>query len=420
VPPAQEPPPDPSGSLYVFSHVLDSRPARAVRAVLAHATAGRLAEAHQAWCAAFARLAEEGWAGDAWRAHLASRVVRDWNPFTRAAEPPAGLEAAARHDLAALERWTSAPFWEAVRRRLAEEGDEPLPWHGLGTRTPSGLAAELYAGHGWAAWASALAAHARAGGAGPFAEHLAYRWVRRGGCGRLVPVRDPDLVPLDGLVGYEEQKQALLANTERFVRGLPALDVLLYGDRGTGKSSLVRAMLHRVHDQGLRLVALGRRDLADLPELAARLAGMPQRFIVFVDDLSFEEHETGYKEAKGALEGGVAARPRNVLVYATSNRRHLVRERLSERGRPGDDDPRAADAVEEKLSLSDRFGLTLTFVRPDQTLYLEMVASWARTRGVALPEEELRAQALRWARWQNGMSGRTARQFVDSLVASAG
>ena len=408
-----------AGALYVFGGALRTPIGRAALAVLRGLAAGDAVGAARAYGRAFRLLAAEAPAGDAWRSHLAEAVARDGNPFTLAVRPGSGLLAAARRDLAILQDLAAPALWEAVRRELAATGPEPVPWADLGGRVPSPMAARLIHAEDWPALAEELAAHARTGGAGPFAPHLAYRW-RPAADGRpagIEPVRHPDLIPLEALIGYPEQRQALIANTERLLAGRPAQDVLLYGDRGTGKSSSVKGLLPRYASQGLRLIALGRRSLADLPRLAERLAGAPQRFVVFVDDLSFEEHETGYKDAKVALQGGVGARPANVVVYATSNRRHLVRERLSERPLPGrDDDPRAGDAVEEKLSLADRFGLTLVFAQPDQELYLRIVEGLAAQRAIELPPAELRARALRWAMWYNGRSGRTARQFVDTLV----
>ena len=367
--------------------------------------------AARAWSEFFGRLAAEGWGGEAWRAHLAHRITRDANPFTLGPESAPGVLAAARADLGALERVAAPGSLSALAEALTAQGFIALPPRELGTRQPAGLAAQLYGRPHWEDHAHAIREWARSGGAGPFAEPLAFRWDARRR--RLRPVAHPDVQAPDSLYGYEAERAQVVANTERLVAGLPACDVLLYGDRGTGKSSTVKALLPLFADRGLRLVELGRRDLADLPELAERLTDAPQRFIVFVDDLSFEEDDTSYKDAKSALQGGIRARPANVCVYATSNRRHLVRERLSERD---PDDPRGGDAVQEKLSLADRFGLTVVFAAPDQELYLRIVRHLAQTRGVTLDPNTLDAEALRWAMWHNGRSGRTARQFVDTLA----
>ncbi|MBE3551731.1 MAG: ATP-binding protein [Kyrpidia tusciae] len=255
-------------------------------------------------------------------------------------------------------------------------------------------------------------------GSGPAARHWVFKW--EGPSRGLAPVIEPDPITLGDLVGYERQRKQVLQNTEQFVLGLPANNVLLYGDRGTGKSSLVKALVHEFGARGLRLVEVARRDLGDFPLIVRLLRRRPQKFILFFDDLSFGEGETFYKDLKTLLEGGVERRPNNVLLYATSNRRHLVNERFSDRGWPtrGDegDDLHLEDTVQEKLSLADRFGLTVSFLSPDQELFLEMVGHMAKRAGLEIEEDSLRRLALQWERRHNGRSGRSARQFVDHLA----
>lgn len=409
--------PIPVVPLHLFGNVLCTGAGRAYRALLAASGRGDDQGAAACYLRLFTALASEGWTGTAWRAHVASAVVTDGNAFMMSAAPGSGLEAAARHDLDLLDRIADPEALERLRSGLEHLGIPLVPCRDLGTRRPQGMAEVLLGSTGWADQAAALRAHARAGGAGRFAVHLAYRWVPGANADRLVPISRPDLPAEHELFGYAAERATVTLNTERFLAGLPANDVLLYGDRGTGKSTTVKALLSRFAASGLRLIELGRRHLADLPRVYNALDAAPQRFIVYVDDLSFEENETEYKDAKAALQGGLQARPANVLVYATSNRRHLIRERLSDRPDPGDDDPRAGDAVEEKLSLADRFGLTVVFASPDQELYLGIVSHLAAHRGLSIGASELRARALRWALWHNGRSGRAARQFVDALEA---
>ncbi|MDH7479751.1 MAG: ATP-binding protein, partial [Syntrophomonadaceae bacterium] len=214
------------------------------------------------------------------------------------------------------------------------------------------------------------------------------------------------------------QRQQLILNTERFLSGLPASNVLLYGKRGTGKSSMVKALLNRYYLQGLRLVEVSKDDLSDLPSIVNLLRNRTLHFIIFVDDLSFEEHEIQYKGLKAVLEGGIETMPRNVLIYATSNRRHLIREYFSDR-EPGEEIHRD-DTLQEKLSLADRFGITIFFPAPTQSVYLRIVEELANQRRIPLGREELHARAREWEKWQNGISGRTARQFVDNLAAEFG
>jgi predicted AAA+ superfamily ATPase len=223
-------------------------------------------------------------------------------------------------------------------------------------------------------------------------------------------------VRLVELVAYEREREPLIRNTERFLAGLPAHHALLYGLPGTGKSSTIKAILNEYASEGLRLVEVTKEDLSELPRVLEVLRGRGPRFVLFVDDLSFEEHEVEYKALKALLEGSVEAPPENVRLYATSNRRNLIRENFSDRGEPGDD-VHARDTMQEKLSLAARFGLRLTFPSPDQARYLQIVAGLAGERGLEVSAEDLRERALLWDRWHAGRSGRTARQFVDELQA---
>jgi len=220
------------------------------------------------------------------------------------------------------------------------------------------------------------------------------------------------------LIDYEREREPLLRNTERLLAGLPSHHALLYGLPGTGKSSTVEAILNEYADRGLRLVELAKENLGELPPLLETLRERGPRFILFIDDLSFEEHEVEYKSLKALLEGSIEEPPKNVRLYATSNRRNLIRERFSERDEGGAlDDVHARDTMQEKLSLAARFGLRITFPAPDQKRYLKIVSGLARERGLKVADEELRERALLWDRWHAGRSGRTARQFVDELEA---
>jgi predicted AAA+ superfamily ATPase len=224
-------------------------------------------------------------------------------------------------------------------------------------------------------------------------------------------------VRLAGLISYERERESLILNTERFLSGLPAHHALLYGPPGTGKSSTVKAVLNEYAGSGLRLVEVKKEDLTELASVLENLRGRAPRFVVFVDDLSFEEHEVEYKALKALLEGSVEDPPENVKIYATSNRRNLIRESFSDRE---DDDVHAHDTMQEKLSLAARFGLRLTFPTPNQSRYLEIVAGLARDRGLQIPLEALQERALLWDRWHAGRSGRTARQFIDELESDLG
>ena len=243
--------------------------------------------------------------------------------------------------------------------------------------------------------------------------HSAFRWYREGRMTAFVPIPRPQPMPLERLAGIEPQKQRILANTAQFVAGKPANNVLLTGARGTGKSSLIKAMLTRFAAQGLRMIEVKKTQLADLPEIGEQLAARPERFIIFCDDISFGAEDNDYLALKVALDGSLSSAPDNVLIYATSNRRHLMPE--SQR----DNDVRDADlhpneTVEEKISLSDRFGLWLSFYPFDQEDYLACVAQWIAALGLPVNDPKaLRAAALQWALVRGNRSGRSARQFVN-------
>jgi predicted AAA+ superfamily ATPase len=234
----------------------------------------------------------------------------------------------------------------------------------------------------------------------------------------LQGVADPDPIRLEELVGYDEQRRPLLDNIEAFVKGKPANHALIYGERGTGKSSTVKALLNRYGDRGLRLVEVHPDQLNEYQRILPVLRGRPEKFVLFVDDLSFEESETAYKGLKALLEGSVEAKPANVILIATSNRRHLVREFFTDRagGLQQDGEIHGADTVEEKLSLSDRFGLVISFYSPDQDTFLRMVENWAKVEGIKMASGELRARAIQWEKANNVRSGRTARQFINDLM----
>jgi len=247
---------------------------------------------------------------------------------------------------------------------------------------------------------------------------IAFRWRRQqsvlGRFGALEPVARVAEIGLDDIHHADEAKRLVVRNTRQFVAGLPANNVLLTGARGTGKSSLVRACLHAFAAQGLRLIEVDKDDLVDLPEIVARLHDRPERFIVFCDDLSFEQGEPGYKAMKSALDGSIATTGDRVLIYATSNRRHLLpeamRENLEARHQE-DGEIHPGDTTEEKVSLSERFGLWVAFYPFRQQAYLDVVAYWLARHGLPL-DAQARAQALQFALERGSRSGRVAAQFA--------
>lgn len=246
-----------------------------------------------------------------------------------------------------------------------------------------------------------------------FQRHLAFRWRRAGDGGRFLPVEHPHLPNLSDLVGIDYVRDELIRNTAQFVAGHPANNVLLWGERGTGKSTCVKGVLARFAEEGLRLVEVLRSDLLTLPAIITALRPIPRRFVLFCDDLTFAEGEGGYRELKVLLEGGIEERPDNILFYATSNRRHLMPEPMND-NLGGEIHPE--EAVSEKLSLADRFGLNLSFYPFDQDTYLAIVERYVAKCSLSVPAEQLRKEALQWALLKGNRSGRAARQFVDDLA----
>lgn len=238
--------------------------------------------------------------------------------------------------------------------------------------------------------------------------------------GSIIPITNTVEIRLDELVGYEIQKEKLVANTKAFVDGKRANNCLLYGDAGTGKSSSVKAVLNRFYPDGLRMIEIYKHQFVYLSEILSQIKNRNYRFIIYMDDLSFEEFETEYKYLKAVIEGGLEVRPENVLIYATSNRRHLIRELWSDRtDMEHNQDVHHSDTMQEKLSLADRFGITIGYFAPNQNQYFDIVSGIAgEYPELKLDEEELHNEARKWEITNGGRSGRTARQFVDYLLGS--
>jgi len=225
-------------------------------------------------------------------------------------------------------------------------------------------------------------------------------------------ISNPDNITFNEIIGYQKQKDKLIANTESFLNNKKAHNVLLYGDSGTGKSSSVKALLNKYQAKGLRLIEINNEQISELPNILDYLNQRGLYFIIFMDDLSFEEFETEYKYLKAVMEGGIELKPDNVLFYATSNRRHIVREKWQDR----EAEVHKNDILNEKLSLSERFGLTLMYNTPAQEEYLNIVRELAVQENIKINKEELEEQALQWSQWNNGRSGRSARQFINEIL----
>ena len=386
-----------------------------------------------------AELANEGTAphlADAWQAALAARLIDDRNPWSAqvervgSARVSSTLRAQAKRDLRALQQLFQldgttllgavnalvAPAMPALSaawlpwRNLAPLADDTAqPVHARDT-----LAAQLAESADWTELVEILEHHWSRHGTGLQAHYRALRWNALEQ--QFTGIAHPDPIQLSSLVAQEKQQARLGKNITRFLAGLPAQDMLLYGPPGTGKSSTVKALVNAYADQGLRLVEIQKEDIGNLPAVVGQLGERAPHYLVFIDDLSFEDHEVAYKALKVVLEGTAQARPANVLICATSNCLNLIRESFSDRGKPTED-VNWRDTMDEKQSLAHRFGLRVTFMSPDQRQYLSIVETLARQRGLEVPAEKLQDLALQWERQHTGRSGRVARQFIDDLEA---
>lgn len=259
-------------------------------------------------------------------------------------------------------------------------------------------------------------------GVGMFGLNKAFR-IRNRADGEIefLPINNMDKVMLDDLVGYEIQKKKLVDNTRAFVEGRKANNVLLFGDSGTGKSTSVKAIVNAFYPQGLRMIEIYKHQFKDLSNVIAQVKNRNYKFVIYMDDLSFEEFEVEYKFLKAVIEGGVETKPDNILIYATSNRRHLIKETWSDRSDVEvDNGMHRSDTMEEKLSLVNRFGVTINYSKPSQKEYFNIVLELAHRQGIRMTDEELRAEANKWELSHGGISGRTAQQFVNYLDGQNG
>ena len=255
-------------------------------------------------------------------------------------------------------------------------------------------------------------------GVGMFGLNKAFRIGEKGNNEfEFLPINNMDQVTLDDLVGYEIQKKKLVDNTEAFVKGNKANNVLLFGDSGTGKSTSIKAIVNQYYDQGLRMIEIYKHQFKYLSAIIAHIKNRNYKFIIYMDDLSFEEQETEYKFLKAVIEGGVETRPDNILIYATSNRRHLIKESWNDRNdQDNTNDRHHSDTVEEKLSLVNRFGVTINYSKPTPKEYFNIVIELAHRSGIKMSDDELRAEANKWELSHGGISGRTAQQFINYVL----
>ncbi|MDE5753805.1 MAG: ATP-binding protein [Oscillospiraceae bacterium] len=357
-------------------------------------------EFHANFCGALYNLAET----DNWTEYLTHKVLSLENPCAvfaaKGKKIPAYMEEAARNDLRIF-----SEFAAVTPEMLADEQDlDLLPgWHA----EPVDLETAYFA------WISEIHKH----GYGDYALYKMFCMEIQKDSEQgfaLKPVKYPDAVQLHDLVGYEFQKNQVISNTKALLKGLKASNILLYGDAGTGKSATVKAVANAYADEGLRLIELSKNELHLLPKLLEELSENPLKFILFIDDLSFQENDDDFSALKAVLEGSICARLHNTVIYATSNRRHIVRETFSQRA---GDEVHCNDTIQETISLSERFGIQILYERPDKNLYLEIVSNLAKQYGLEMSSDQLMIEAERFALRKGGRSARSARQLVEQLCA---
>lgn len=405
-----------------FAKLLEMPPEDMASAQAAYyAWAGRLTET----------AARHGFSGNLWQAYLTLFLVNHENAYSIAAEKRGEIAGSvnelALHDMAVIRELFSCDL-TALSERLSVEGVRELTDYRSADENGfvynrrirdriSELAKELAESEGAADFKRALTAFYAQFGVGTFGLHKAFR-IAHDRDGQVVaePIARIAHVRLSDLIGYEGAKQKLVENTEAFVKGLPANNCILYGDAGTGKSSSIKAIVNQYYEDGLRMVEVYKHQFQDLNALIAILKNRNYRFIIYMDDLSFEEFEIEYKYLKAVIEGGLEQKPDNILIYATSNRRHLVRERFSDRDEREDDIHKNA-TVQEKLSLVARFGVSIYFGAPSPEEFREIVVRLAERNGLKTPREKLLAEANQWELSHGGLSGRTAVQFITHKLS---
>ncbi len=372
-----------------------------------------------------------GIGGDLWQNYLTYRILSDENTFTisheRRQEYKDSLVPIAKRELCIFKDLFHYDFEDLKEFECGSIFRElrsfEMPLHGeITSKNVVGekireIAEELSAAGSGDAFCEKVFDFYKEFGTGNYALNRTFTIDEdENGSLKMMPTYSSHIITLDELIGYERQKAELIKNTEAFIEGRPANNVLLYGDSGSGKSTSIQAIINRYYHKGLRLIELHKEQFKVLKGLINRIKERNYKFIIFIDDLSFEEHETEYKYLKAVIEGGALSRPENVLIYATSNRRHLVKESFSDRNdMEFENDLHHSDTVEEKLSLASRFGVTIHYPSPNRREYHQIVKALANNAGIDIPEDELLIKADAWEIRHGGPTGRTARQFIDYL-----
>lgn len=373
--------------------------------------------------------ASHGFSGNLWHSFLSFLLVNNENAYSCACEirgaVDGSINAVALHDFAIMKElfdfdltqlgtYFAVDCMDAVLCYEAPENSGRLFNKRIRDRIAE-LTAHLEAAEDAETFKDAVTEFYREFGVGKLGLHKAFRVAHAEDGVRIVPITNIAHVKLDDLVGYELAKQKLIDNTEAFVNGREANNCLLYGDAGTGKSTSIKAIANQYYDRGLRLIEIYKHQFCDLNDVIAQIKNRNYKFIIYMDDLSFEEFEIEYKYLKAVIEGGLEKKPDNVLIYATSNRRHLIRESFSDKEEVRED-MHTSDTVQEKLSLYARFGVTIYYGAPDKKEFQKIVTALAEKYQVRMETEELLLEANKWELAHGGLSGRTAQQFINYLL----
>ena len=370
-----------------------------------------------------------GFYGNLWHCYLTNLLVNNENSYSRACEIRGEVEGtinqAVLHDIVIFKEFYDYDFTDMAKTLSVDcfclitdyvsSDSESKVYNSRIRERICSLAVKFTKDHTPEEMKATLTEFYREYGVGKFGLHKAFRIVHDERGVQIVPIQNIAHVYLDDLVGYEIPKRKLIENTEAFVEGRKANNCLLFGDAGTGKSSSIKGIANEYYEKGLRIIEVYKHQFQDLNDVITQVKNRNYKFIIYMDDLSFEDFEIEYKYLKAVIEGGLEKKPKNVLIYATSNRRHLVREKFSDKEERRDD-LHSSDTVQEKLSLVSRFGVTIFFAAPDKKQFQNIVKVLAERYGVTMPEEELLLEANKWELAHGGLSGRTAQQFIDYLL----
>ena len=366
---------------------------------------------------------ENGFEGNLWHCYLTEILVYNDNPYSIACEKrgkvDGTLNKAVLHDIRLFMKMFRYDFSSIsgfdfeIITNYEKSGKKPIKYNKIIVARINALAVELGKAETEMQFKSLLDDFYGEYGVGVFGLHKAFRVERSHEKLSINPIYNIAVTSLDDIVGYEKAKKTLIDNTESFLEGKKANNCLIFGSAGTGKSSSIRAILNQYYDKGLRMIEVYKHQYQELNDLIDRLKVRNYKFIIYMDDLSFEEFETDYKYLKAVIEGGLESKPDNVLIYATSNRRHLVRENFADKD--GGSDPHNNETVQEKLSLFARFGVSIFFGAPGKKEFDNIVLTLAHKYDIPLSDDELLLEANKWELSHGGMSGRTARQFINDL-----